>query len=717
MPYTASGSATNERFAWAITMGAAKSHEPSLDATESEPEETERTDAAPTRSVTFGGWFDRHMLVAASFALGIGVIGQVLVLWLARGELDATVSQRVAAVIYTAACWLTLSMLLALVGCRLLGARGGRIVAIALSSIVLGALAITVTAGVALRIISGSFLTIGAVMFSLNSSDHFLHGFSGGYAGWFGITFATAIALGVTVAVALCGAKLERCWPSRRHGLALAGLSALVVTVYSYRADSRFTKGMFVSEPLLALVGSLDTSFDITRTTRRPTAIGAPLAPHGPPLSAAVTWKAAIDTATAARPNVVLVMLESVAPRHMSLDGYPRETTPTIDAIARRGLYMRRAWTTATHSNYAQMAVLSSLFPRRVHGLDQYLRLDYPRFLYHDLFHTLGYETATISSQDENWQGMRRFQDTDTPTTFWHSHDFTGEHLDSGVERIVPDDATTDHILAWLDQRPANKPWALYVNMQGPHFPYTISAQAKRPWTPDMPTWSTFGYLGYPEGEKEVAINRYDNAIRQVDDQIARIEKKLSALGQLDDTLWIFTADHGEMFFERGLVTHGKTLNEVEARVPIILSWPGHIPAAVRDEPVSHLDIMPTVLDVLGLPPHPSWQGRSFLEPDPDNIGQHAIFLNIQGLRFADAVVCWPYKLIIERTSKRAFLYQLAQDPDEQHNLYDAETEIAARLSDTLNQQLLAQLDYHAEDGKQREERFQPRLRSCPTLK
>lgn len=695
-------------------MGAAKSHEQSLDATEKAPSVDERAALAPT----FGDWFDRHMLVAAGFALGIGVVGQLLVLWLARGELDATITQRVAAVIYTAACWLTLSMLLALLGCRLLHARGGRIVAIALSSVVLGALAITVTAGVALRIISGSFLTIGAVMFSLNSSDHFLHGFSGGYAGWFGITFATAIALGAGVAVALRGARLERCWPSRRHGWALGALGALVVTVYSYRGDTRFTKGMFVSEPLLALVSSLDQSFDITRTTRRPTAIGEPLAPPGPPLSAAAEWQAQIGAAAkTSRPNVVLVMLESVAPRHMSLEGYRRETTPTIDAIARRGLYMRRAWTTATHSNYAQMAVLSSLFPRRVHGLDQYLRLDYPRFLYHDLFHTLGYETATISSQDENWQGMRRFQDTGTPTKFWHSDDFTGEHLDSGVERIVPDDATTDHVLAWLDARSANKPWSLYVNMQGPHFPYSISEKAKRHWTPDMPTWSTFGYLGYPEGEKDVVINRYDNAIRHVDDQIARIHDKLEALGQLDNTLWILTSDHGEMFFERGLVTHGKTLNEVEARVPIILSWPGHIQPAQRDEPVSHLDIMPTVLDVLGLPPHPSWQGRSFLEPDPASVGERAIFLNIQGLRFADAVICWPYKLIIERTGKTAYLYELAKDPDEQQNLYEVETEIAARLSDTLNQQLLAQLDYHAEDGKQREERFQPRLRPCPPLK
>lgn len=662
------------------------------------------------------------MLVAAAFAVGIGVIGQGLVLWLARGELDATVLQRIAALIYTSACWLMLSQLVALAGCRLLRGRGGRIAAITLSSVILGSLAIVVAAGVALRIISGSFLTAGAVMFSLNSSEHFLHGLSGGYAGWFGITFVVAIVFGVGTAAALRGAAVAPCWPSRRHGISLGVLSALVLTVYTFRAESRFTKGMFVSEPLLALVSSLDSGFDITRTTRRPGAIGEPLAPSGPPLETEEQWRAKLSAHAGERPNVVLVMLESMSPRHMSSYGYQRNTTPTIDAIAARGLRMTHAWTTATHSNYAQMAVLSSLFPRRVHGLDQYKRLDYPRFLFHDVFHTLGYATATISSQDENWQGMRRFQDTGTPTLFWHSDDFTGEHLDSGVERIVPDDATTDEILKWLDA-PRDKPFALYVNFQGPHFPYSIAKSAPRPWTPDLPTWSTFGYLGYPEAEKDVVINRYDNAIKFLDDQIARIEKRLEERGELKNTLWVLTADHGEMFFERGLVTHGKTLNEVEARVPIIFAWPGHVEPAERDEPVSHLDILPTMLDLLGLPPHPSWQGRSFREPDPAGVGKHAIFMNIQGLNFADAVVCWPYKLIIERTNKRRFLYDLAVDPDERTNLLDAEpvsarhAEIEARLDDTLNQQLLAQLDYHAVADEQRTERYQPRLRTCPQVR
>ncbi|MEQ9323180.1 MAG: sulfatase-like hydrolase/transferase, partial [Polyangiaceae bacterium] len=365
--------------------------------------------------------------------------------------------------------------------------------------------------------------------------------------------------------------------------------------------------------------------------------------------------------------------------------------------------------------NSAQMAILSSLFPRRVHGLDQYERLDYPRVLFHDVFHRLGYDTATITSQDENWQGMRRFQATETPTFFWFSESYEGEHLDSGVEKIVPDEDTTEIALDWLSTS-RRAPWALYLNFQATHFPYTLVPDADRPFSPDRPSMSTFGYLGYPQSERQIVVNRYDNALRYVDEQLGRVFHYLDAAGELDDTLIVITADHGEMFFEKGLVTHGKTLFDVEARVPVIVHWRGHVAPQRRKDPVSNLDLMPTIAELVGFPAHPSWQGRSFVTPPPGS-RPPAIFMNIQGLRFADAIVCWPYKLILERTSERQHLFDLSRDPAENADLIEDQPEIAARLADTLTKQLLAQLDYHREeDVEARQRRFQPRLRSCPDM-
>src|SRR5690606_4975372 len=114
----------------------------------------------------------------------------------------------------------------------------------------------------------------------------------------------------------------------------------------------------------------------------------------------------------------LLVMLESVATGFVGYLGSDLGVTPNLDSLAESGLVMTRAWSTATHSNYAQMAVLSSLVPRRGLGLDTYETLHYPRVLLHDVFSKLGYAPATISSQDESWQGMHRFQDTGTPHWF-----------------------------------------------------------------------------------------------------------------------------------------------------------------------------------------------------------------------------------------------------------------------------------------------------------
>jgi arylsulfatase A-like enzyme len=665
-------------------------------------------------------WCWQHLKLAVFLGLGLGVLGQLLVFLLARGEHGATLWLGTSAVLYSTAGWMVLSLLLATLSQPLLGRRIGRIAALCLSGTTLAVVALAQVAGVTLRVMSGTYLTTGAVSFSLNSSEHFWHAAVGTYWRW--ALFLIVVLLGFAALIVRWlspAAKPPiRAVPPTKILIAGVAVSLLLGLLYARRAEARFTRRMFVSGPLVALVSSLDASadFELARTSNRPAAIGAPLAVPGPPLANGDVWLQAAKAATGPRPNVILLMLESVTPSHMGVHGYERDTTPTLDALAKSGLNMTRAWTTATHSNYAQMAILSSLFPRRGHGLDQYTRLDYPRVLFHDVLHQLGYQTATISSQDENWQGMRRFQSTSTPHFFWFSESFTGEHLDTGTEKIVPDEATTDVVLDWLSRTSFDEPWALYINFQATHFPYLSPAGARRPWQPSEPNASTFNYLRYPEAERDIVVNRYDNTLAYVDDQVERIRRYLELSGELDNTLWIVTSDHGESFFDKGLVTHGKTLYEFESRVPLFFSLPGSIEPEQRDEPVSNMDVMPTLIDLLGLPPHPAFQGRSFLEPDPESVGRHGVYINIQGLRFADGLVCWPYKLILDRTDSQQYLFDLSRDPKEERNLLLDEPEITHRLADTLRLQLLAQLDYHREGSPALSQRYQPRLRPCPEL-
>jgi arylsulfatase A-like enzyme len=660
--------------------------------------------------------------VGASLGGALGLGGQLAVAALAARPPESSVLERAGGEAYALALWLFVALVLALVGRPLLGRRAGRALAIALSTLGFAALALLTITGALLRVTTGSYLTTGAVVFSLGSVEHFLGAAARHYRPFVLAAAGVLAAIASVAALSLCRAarapSSTRPPGSTRIDLALAaGLALLLGAGYASRTRGELARGLFAAAPLPALLRSLDLGEGLDAreglgAPLGPLALAAELAPAGPPLAETEAWARAAGAAGGPRPNVVLLVLESVAPGHLGYLGYARPTTPALDALARRALVMRRAWAAATHSNYAQMALLSSLFPRRGHQLDQYTRLDYPRVLFHDLFHALGYRTATISSQDERWQGMRRFQETGTPTYFWYAADYDGEKIDIGTELVVPDARTVDVVGRWLGGLEPGRPWALYVNFQATHFPYSLTADVERPFQPSEPTWATFTYLAYPRAELDVAVNRYDNALRYVDAQVGRLRALLEQRGELERTLLVVTADHGETFFEKGLVTHGRTLYDVEARVPLLLHWPERLAAEVRDKPVSHLDVLPTVLELLELPPHPAFQGRSFARAgDP---GRHAIYMNIQGLRHADAIVCWPFKLILERTDGTAELFDLERDPAEEHNLVERYAEVAARLRDTLTAQLLAQLAYHAPGAAERAVRYQPRLRPCP---
>jgi arylsulfatase A-like enzyme len=308
---------------------------------------------------------------------------------------------------------------------------------------------------------------------------------------------------------------------------------------------------------------------------------------------------------------------------------------------------------------------------------------------------------------------MLRFQTTTTPTAFFHAKDHTGPLLHTGTEQVVPDHLTAERVERLIRGSHA-EPWGAYVNFQMTHFPYQLPNGVIGPYSPANPDPKRFRYLGYPRSDLRRARNKYDNALYYVDQQVGRLYRALSETGQLDTTILVITSDHGEQFLEHDMVTHGRSLYEVEARVPLLVHWPKLIEPTVSDAPVSHLDVLPTLADLLQVAPHPSFQGESFAAPDLINPKEKAIFLNIQGMLSAEAIVCWPYKLIRSRRRRTPELYNLAKDPDEQDDLYHPGSALVKRLRKLLRAQMRAQLRYHHPNNKElRDERFAPRLLTC----
>ncbi len=464
------------------------------------------------------------------------------------------------------------------------------------------------------------------------------------------------------------------------------------------------------------------------RTVEEAVQLGEPTVPEAPrdlveralespTLTSGADWDTRARSAIPSRPNVVMITLESAGANRFGFMGYRRDVTPNLDRIAEDGLVFERAYTTATHSNYAQMSILSSLFPRRGKTLDMYGRLDYPRHLMHDVAHALGFVTATISSQDESWQGMLRFQTTGTPTYVWSSPDFHGEHLSLISEDVVPDHETAAKAISWIDAH-GREPFSLYVNLQSTHFPYPVPRDAARPWQPTEPK-GTFNFLTWREDDREAIENRYDDALHYVDEQVGAVFDALAARGLADSTIFVVAADHGEMFFDHDLVTHGRSLFEEETRVPFVIRYPALLPPERVAAPVSTLDVVPTILGLLGAPPHPAHQGEDVRWAGlPGHERRGAIFMNIQGWKHLSAVVCLPYKLVFDPETEKTLLFDLDADPREARDVASARPAVRTALLDLLLAQIDAQQRYHqdSESGRAlRADRYAPNLLACPT--
>lgn len=590
-------------------------------------------------------------------------------------------------------------------------ARHARRAAALVGSVCVAAYLLLRGTGELFRLVNDTPFNLGTWEFVVEEFGPLVSSLWGEYTGLVLGLFAPVVLCAVGNFVVLSRSSKEAVDVSALAARAVVSLSCFALLVHTLLTPKMAAEGGLGKTADLSFLASVGARLAEREAMERELVEGKTIVPRGARLSDGIVWDKAAHLLRGPRPNVLLILLESVGVSHLGYEGYARAVTPHLDRLSGSGLNFRQARSTATHSNYAQMAVLSSLFPRRYTGLDTYRRLDYPRVLWHDFLGALGYTTVTVSSQDETWQGMLRFQQTGSKTEYHHAGNYAGRRLQMGSERVVPDEVTATRLMEWIGHR--KDPWAAYVNFQSTHFPYKVPEGAPRRFLPNVPTKGKFHYLKYPERDREVAINRYDNALSYVDSQIGRIVEHLREHSLLDNTLIVVTSDHGELFFDHGMVTHGRSLFDKELRVPLVVHYPRSLGSSEVLEPVSTLDILPTIAQILDVPAHPAFQGTSLLVRDPR--GKRPLFMNIQGMKSQDAVICGRLKLIEDRSAQRQGLYDLLSDPDERHNLIDELPAEGARLETLLRSQMNAQMRYYSPGEPDVRGRFYaPRFANCP---
>ena len=346
--------------------------------------------------------------------------------------------------------------------------------------------------------------------------------------------------------------------------------------------------------------------------------------------------------------NIVFVLLESVSAERIGYYGNEREVTPNIDTLAEKSIVFRNAYSTASHSEYAQPGLLSSRYMFTDNIRTDLGDLESPRRFIWDIFKDQGYNTGYFSSQDDRWQEMNEYIRFDNLDEYSYSMSDRKNDYGSGFSKKDYDHKTADLALNWLNNTiKKENPFFLYLNFQSTHRPYA------KP--------NGYNYYG-----RDREIDEHDNSMRYVDDQVGKVIDYLEENGLSEDTVIAITSDHGhELEGRHGGGGHGLTIYNEVLLVPAIIYLPGVSAYDVVSD-VSHIDFVPTLIDLFDYEIPDEFQG------DLMKFNRSIHFVT-QSHKYKIGMIDRGIKVIIDMNTKQIEVYNLKEDPDELNNINSKE--------------------------------------------
>ena len=286
------------------------------------------------------------------------------------------------------------------------------------------------------------------------------------------------------------------------------------------------------------------------------------------------------------RPSIVVITVDALRADHVSSYGYSKSTSPNIDRLIAQGLRFERAWTPEPLTGPAMCSMVTGLEPHAHAATRNGLRMQ------------TGLNSLPKTLSENGWK-TAAFVGT---WTLKNNLTLLGEHFETYGERlerkrwfgILNSEATcedvTDDALDWLGEerkKGPDKPFFLWVHYIEPHAPYRFHKDyADRLDVND---------------DQLTKKDRYDTEIAAVDTSIERLLTGIRQAVEEKDLIVVLTADHGESLGEHNYWGHGRYLYEPSLRIPLGIVWPGVIPAGTVSSQATLLDIMPTLLDLVGL--------------------------------------------------------------------------------------------------------------------
>jgi len=382
------------------------------------------------------------------------------------------------------------------------------------------------------------------------------------------------------------------------------------------------------------------------------------------------------------KPNVLIIISDALRRDHLGCYGYSRDTSPDIDLFAKNAVLYKNAFAQAPSTKPSVASIFTSQYPSQHQAIYNNQALDTEYRTLAEVLKDNDYITAGFT---ENPQIARRFhydQGFDTWELDDRRHGITSEPMDDFDRKIF----------AWLDAH-CQDTFFLYIHYIDPHIPY----QPPEPFCGFFDDDYTGEITGdYNDVQKLIArrnrrdlehvIALYDEEIRYINSRMKKLIKKLKQLKIWKDTIIIFTADHGEAFFDHGaFFTHSNSVYAEEINIPFILHYPRMFRRGTEERYIQHIDIFPTVLHMLKIDSAAlSLEGNNFLSKPDRDIEVIAEHLR-ERKRPQRGLISKGWKLIKRIDKDMISLYDIEQDPTDSENVADEHPDIAGRLESRLS--------------------------------
>jgi arylsulfatase A-like enzyme/tetratricopeptide (TPR) repeat protein len=354
------------------------------------------------------------------------------------------------------------------------------------------------------------------------------------------------------------------------------------------------------------------------------------------------------------KPNVIIVTLDTTRADHLACYGYPNVRTPTLDALASRGVLFEQCASASPLTLPSHATIMTGMYPT-YHGVrvNGNTAVGEAQTTLAEVFSGRGYDTGAFIAAfvlDGRWglnQGFKHYDDSFDLKKY--------KQLDLGAVQ-KPGNEVMDEALTWLEQE-KDKPFFAWIHLYDPHTPYD----------PPEPFRSEYGGKG--------PVGLYDGEIAFMDSQICRLSEWLSARGLDRKTVIVLVGDHGEGLGSHGEGAHGYFIYDYAVHVPFIVVTPFRELQGVRVSSQSRTaDVFPTLLELAGIPLPGKIHGRSQVPVmlDPKGTPQSSAYSesmapNLQfGWSPLHSLRTPAYKFI---DAPRPELYDLVQDPGEEKDV------------------------------------------------